>query len=68
MEFVLISEFRVMFKGPPSFPVSIPVPAFGDPSPRGLSLLPFVVGIVACCPGDTDDDEEDAFEGALTPE
>lgn len=68
MEFVLISEFRVMFSGPPSFPVSLTAPVLGDPSPRGLSLLSFVVGIEACCPGDTEDDDEDALEGALTPE
>lgn len=74
IELVRMSEFSVIFSGPPSLPCSaVTAPALGDKlSPRGLSLLPFVAaadwGIAACWPGDTEDDEEDALEGAFPPE
>lgn len=47
IEFVLISEFSVIFRGPPSLPGSVPavlVDFGGVATERGLSLLPFVVG------------------------
>lgn len=66
IEFVLMSEFKLIFKGPASFTGS--AATLGDAVGLGLSLLPFVVfdcGRPECWPGDGIDElDEDELEGA----
>lgn len=66
MEFVLISEFRVMFNGPPtSLLVSV---VFGDDAVLGWGLSPlaeadaFPCAIPAFGPGEATDEIEEADE------